>query len=157
MLGVTPFVLIVSHHGPVIQAPDARGHFLNRPLDRARTEQRHDLKAFLGLNTATSVDDAMNSLKRLRDRCAELRSSARRSGQHRPTIRTRSSRWAIMGDRKVDSRSLPWASRFPATEAQSGAPAFRTIICAGAGTDQPAATCWVPDEQLRAGKNPAWG
>lgn len=54
-------VLIVPHHGPIIQAPDAGGRGLSARWT-GHEGNTQDSKAFYGLNTATDVDTAMTAL-----------------------------------------------------------------------------------------------
>jgi penicillin amidase len=151
-LGVTPFVLIVPHHGPVIQAPDAAGHFLTVRWT-GHESNTHDIRAFLGLNTATGVDDAMMALK---------------------NYATGAQNFVLADDQgniAYDPHALvplrPFAD--PATSAHPIPPWFpipgdgsaewgpTTEPCNGSGSNAPAATCWISDDKLPHGKNPAWG
>src|SRR5262249_38436258 len=51
-------VVIVPHHGPVIQAPDAAGKAVSVRWT-GQEGNTQDVKAILGLNTATDVDSAV--------------------------------------------------------------------------------------------------
>ena len=54
-------VAVVPHHGPIIQAPDAGGHAVSVRWT-GHEGWTQDLKAFLGLDTAASVDAAIAAL-----------------------------------------------------------------------------------------------
>ena len=51
----------MPHHGPIIQAPDAAGKAVSVRWT-GHEDYTDDLKAFLGLNTAANVDEAMAAL-----------------------------------------------------------------------------------------------
>lgn len=59
---VPAFGLVVPHHGPVVQAPDAAGKAVSFRWTGHEVNTQ-DLKAFYGLSTAASVDDAVAALK----------------------------------------------------------------------------------------------
>ena len=56
-----PVILIIPQHGPIIQAPDAGGHAVSARWT-GQEGNTQDVKAILGLNTATDVDSAMAAL-----------------------------------------------------------------------------------------------
>ncbi|MDB4956964.1 MAG: penicillin amidase family protein [Myxococcales bacterium] len=144
-----PFVLIVPQHGPVIRAPDAGGIAVTaRWVGQEGNTQ--DVKAILGLNTATDVDAAMLALK---------------------DFSTGAQNWVLADDQghiAYDPHALVPVRTF------SGSPSFRppwfplpgdgsaewgdgVSNCASATATPVPATCWIADSALPQGKDPAKG
>jgi penicillin amidase len=152
-LGVTPFVLVVPHHGPVIQAPDPRtGKFLTVRWS-GHEGNTHDLRGFLGLNTATSVDDGINALTYyatgaqnfvLADDQGNIAYDPHALVPLRP-----------FADPATASPPIPPWFPIPGDGTAEWGPS--SDFCAGTGGNAPARTCWISDDKLPHGKNPSWG
>jgi penicillin amidase len=146
--------LIVPHHGPIIQAPDALGKAFSVRWT-GHEDNTQDLTAFLGLNTATSVDTAMAALAKystgaqnfvLADDAGHIAYDPHALVPKRP--------WA--GTAPAGVPLLPW---FPLPG--DGSAEWGTGVagdhCAASGTTEPAAACWIADADLPQGKDPAEG
>jgi penicillin amidase len=146
-------VLIVPHHGPIIQAPDASG----RALSVRWTGQEgntQDVKAIFGLNTAVDVDAAVEALKGfstgaqnfvLADDQGHIAYDPHALVPARPFADTR-----VVGVGVIP----PW---FPLPGDGSAEWGNGTSDCISA-TDTPLpATCWISDAELPHGKDPPKG
>jgi penicillin G amidase len=141
--------LIVPHHGPIIEAPDAVGKAFSVRWT-GHEEATQDLSAFLGLNTAGGVDEAMAALTKYA------------TGAQNFVLADDAGHIAYYPHALVPKR-MPWAAAAPpwfplpgdgTAEWGTGVDADH---CAGTGVNQPAAACWIPDDQLPQGKDPAAG
>jgi penicillin amidase len=147
LLAVPPFLLVVPHHGPVIQAPDARGKGVSfRWTGHETTTQ--DLKAFYGLNTAVDVNAAIAALK---DYATGAQNFVLADDQghiaYDPHALVPVRPWAVK-----DSPLKPW---FPLPG--DGSAEWGPL---GSHCDAPGgvpAACWIPDDQLPLGKDPTKG
>jgi penicillin amidase len=146
-LPVPDAVLVVPHHGPVIQAPDpATGKGLSvRWTGHEGTTQ--DSKAFLGLNTATDVDGAMRALK---DYATGAQNFVLADDQGNIAYDPH----ALVPIRRFAVKGSPYRPWFP-LPGDGTAEWGNGGECAGP-TAVPAA-CWIPDDELPRGKNPAKG
>jgi penicillin G amidase len=143
-----PVVLIVPHHGPVIQAPDPK---TGKGLSVRWTGHEGntlDSKAFYGLNTATDVDAAMLALK---DYATGAQNFVLADDQgniaYDPHALVPLRPWAVKG--------VPAAPWFPLPGDGSTEWGPPGVDCVTPGAVDP--TCWIPDAQLPQGKNPAKG
>jgi penicillin amidase len=146
--------LIVPHHGPIIQAPDAGGIGFSVRWT-GHEDNTQDLTAFLGLDTATGVDTAMAALAKystgaqnfvLADDAGHIAYDPHALVPKRP--------WA--GTAPAGVPLFPW---FPLPG--DGSAEWGTGVagdhCAASGTTEPATACWVADADLPQGKDPAEG
>lgn len=145
-------VLIVPHHGPVIQPPDAAGKGVSVRWTGHEVNTQ-DLKAFYGLNVATSVDTAMDALKNfaigaqnfvLADDAGHI--------AYDPHALVPIRRFA---DARVTAPAQlipPWFPLPGDGSAEWGDPA---LACAAPGGAP--AGCWIPDAELPRAKDPAKG
>jgi penicillin G amidase len=144
-------VAVVPHHGPVIQAPDGAGKAVSFRWT-GHEDNTNDLKAFLGLNTATNVADAMAALKHyatgaqnfvLADDTGAIAYDPHALVPVRP--------WAS-GVAMATGTPTPHAPWFPLPGDGSAewGPTDNTN-CAAAGTATINATCWIADGQLPQG------
>jgi len=144
---VPAFVLVVPHHGPVIQAPDATGKGISFRWT-GHEPNTQDLKAFYGLNTAVDVTAAIEALKNyatgaqnfvLADDQGHIAYDPHALVPVRP--------FAVK-----DTPLRPWLPLPGDGSAEWGPP--------GSHCDNPAgnlAACWIADAQLPFGKDPAKG
>ena len=147
LLAVPPFLLVVPHHGPVIQAPGADGKGVSFRWTGHEPNTR-DLKAFYGLNTATDVNTAITALK---DYATGAQNFVLADDQghiaYDPHALVPLRPWAVK-----DSPLKPWFPLPGDGSAEWGPPGTNCAAPGGA----PAA-CWIPDDQLPQGKDPAKG
>jgi len=144
----TSDVTIVPHHGPMIQAPDARtGIGLSFRWTGHETNTR-DVRAFYGLATARSVDDAVLALK---DYATGAQNFVLADDQghiaYDPHALVPVREFAVS-----DNANRPWLPL----------PGDGTAEWGPAGTDCTApggvpAACWIADDKLPFGKDPAKG
>jgi penicillin amidase len=152
---VPPFLVVVPHHGPVISFPASLlgpNHTGGSGISVRWTGHEGntlDSKAFYGLNTATDVDSAMLALK---DYATGAQNFVLADDQ---------------GNIAYDPHALvpfrPWATRttpllpwfpLPGDGSAEWGPGG-TVDCAALTKLDP--TCWIADERLPQGKNPAKG
>ncbi len=145
--------LVVPHHGPIIQAPDAAGVGFSVRWT-GHEEATQDLSAFLGLDTAANVDAAMAAVANwstgaqnfvMADDAGHIGYSPHALVPKRP--------WA--GTMPGTQPLLPWFP-LPGNGSAEWGPTGNTD-CAAAGTTQPPATCWIADADLPQGKDPVEG
>jgi len=153
-LSVPPVVLVVPHHGPIVQAPDAttgRGVSVRWTGHEGNTR---DVGAFLGLNTATDVDAAMVALK---DFATGAQNFVLADDQghiaYDPHALVPVRNFA---DIRVVGANVkpPWLPLPGDGSAEWG---DGTSNCAAATTTPVPASCWISDAQLPQGKDPAKG
>lgn len=151
-----PAILIVPHHGPVIQPVDV---VAGGPTVSVRwTGQEgntQDLRAFLGLDTATDVDSAMAALK---DYATGAQNFVLADDQghigYDPHALVPVRKFAdptVVGPANVKP---PW---FPLPGDGTAEWGDGTSDCASAGATPVPASCWISDDQLPHGKDPAKG
>jgi len=148
-------VVIVPHHGPLVQAPDSNGKAVSVRWT-GHESYTQDLKAFLGLATASSVDGAFVALKGYATGAQNfvLADDQGNIGfDPHALIPVRNFADARVVGTNVIPPWFPLPGNGPA-EWGSGNAADN---CAGSGSTIPAAACWIPDAQLPQGKNPAKG
>jgi penicillin G amidase len=146
-------VLVVPHHGPIIQAPDAGG----RAVSVRWTGQEgntQDLKAILGLNTATDVDAAILALQ---DFATGAQNFVLADDQghiaydpHALVPVRQFADIAIRGAGVIP----PW---FPLPGDGTAEWGDGTSNCASATATPVPATCWLASSALPQGKDPAKG
>ncbi|HEX8111683.1 MAG TPA: penicillin acylase family protein, partial [Kofleriaceae bacterium] len=143
---IPPFLLVVPHHGPIVQPPDAGGHALSfRWTGHEGTTQ--DSKAFYGLNTATDVDAAMTALN---DYATGAQNFVLADDHGNIAYYPH----ALVPVRNFgDAAHLPW---FPLPGDGSAEWGDGTSACASPTAGQ-IASCWIANDQLPQGKNPAKG
>ncbi|HEX7837464.1 MAG TPA: penicillin acylase family protein [Kofleriaceae bacterium] len=146
-------VLVVPQHGPVIQAPDATG----RAISARWTGQEgntQDLRAFLGLNTATDVDGAIAAL---RDYATGAQNFVLADDQghiaYDPHALVPVRQFA---DVRVRGAAVipPW---FPVPGDGTAEWGDGSSACASATETPVPASCWLADSELPRGKDPAKG
>ncbi len=147
------FVLIVPHHGPVIQAPDTGGKAVSFRWT-GHEGNTPDIKAFLGLATATDVDSAMTALTNYTTGAQNF-VIADDQGHiaYDPHALVPVRRFA---DARVVGANVipPW---FPLPGDGSAEWGDGTSDCASATLTPVPATCWISDAELPHGKDPAKG
>jgi penicillin amidase len=145
-----PFVLMVPHHGPVIQAPDPK---TGKGVSVRWTGQEGntlDSKAFYGLNTATDVDAAMLALKDYATGAQNfVLADDKGNIAYDPHALVPVRPWAITA-----TPLLPWFPLPGDGSAEWGPGGSVDCTVAPAKLDP---TCWIADATLPQGKNPAKG
>lgn len=157
---IPPVLLVVPHHGPVIQAPAKLGppDGLGGPGLSVRWTGHEgttlDTKAFYGLNTASDVDAAMTALN---DYATGAQNFVLADDQGNIAYYPH----ALVPVRNfpADALHLPWfplpgdgsAEWGDGTLASDNSP-----VCAGPNAAQ-IASCWIPNKDLPQGKNPSKG
>ena len=152
---VPPAVLIVPQHGPIIQFDPTHGVAISARWT-GQEGNTQDLKGIYGLNTATDVDSAMAALT-LFSTGAQNFVLADDQGNiaYDPHALVPVRSWAV-----ANSPILPWevlpgtgiAEWGDGTLDGNGIP-----NCAAATATPVAASCWISDDTLPHGKNPAKG
>ncbi|MGE5187098.1 MAG: penicillin acylase family protein [Acidobacteriota bacterium] len=149
----TGVVLVVPHHGPVIQAPDASGRAVSVRWT-GHEGNTQDLKAFLGLDTAADVDAAMVALKDfatgaqnfvLADDMGHIAYDPHALVPVRQFADIR-----VRGANVI----LPWLPLPGDGTAEWG---DGVANCASATLTPLPASCWIADDLLPHGKDPAKG
>jgi penicillin amidase len=156
-VAIPPALLIVPHHGPVISVPPdlARGTGGAGLSVRWTGHEGNtlDSKAFYGLSTATDVDAAMVALK---DYATGAQNFVLADDQgniaYDPHALVPIRRFADARVTPGDQLKPPW---FPLPGDGSAEWGDGVSDCANP-TAVPA-SCWIPDDQLPQGKNPAKG
>jgi penicillin G amidase len=163
---VPSYVLVVPHHGPIVAKPDSKG----RTFSVRWTGQEgntNDIRAFLGLNTAASVDAAMAALNDYSTGAQNfvLADEGGNIGYYPHALVPKRN---FADPAKVGpSLQAPWLP-LPSdgtAEWGSGSP---TDNCAGSalttppvittsGTSTDNGPCWIANADLPQGKNPAKG
>ena len=146
-------VLVIPQHGPVIKAPDAGGHAVSVRWT-GQEGNTNDLKAFLGLDTATDVDAAIAALKNYA------------TGAQNFVLADDQGHIAYDPHALVPVRQFadvlihganvlpPW---FPLPGDGTAEWGDGTSNCASATATPVPATCWIADAALPQGKDPAKG
>jgi penicillin amidase len=148
-----PVVLVVPHHGPVVQAPDpttGSGVSVRWTGQEGNTQ---DVKAILGLNTATDIHSAVEALKGFATGAQNfVLADDQGNIAYDPHALVPVRDFADV--RKTAPKKLipPWFPLPGDGSAEWGGSAADCANPAGA----PAA-CWIPDDQLPYGENPAKG
>jgi penicillin amidase len=147
----TSIVAVVPHHGPIIQPPDAGGHAVSVRWT-GQEGWTQDLKAFLGLDTAASVDAAMTALN---DFATGAQNFVLADDQGHIAYYPH----ALVPIRNfADARVTPPASLippwFPLPGDGSAEWGDNDPACNGAAAPR---TCFLADGELPQGKDPAWG
>lgn len=148
-----PVVLIVPHHGPIVQAPDAGGKAVSVRWT-GQEGNTQDLKAILGLITATDVDAAVLALK---DFSTGAQNFVLADDQGHIAYDPH----ALVPVRQFADVTLhptnpipPW---FPVPGDGSAEWGDGTSNCASATLTPVPASCWIADATLPHGKDPAKG
>jgi penicillin amidase len=148
-------VLVVPHHGPIVSFDAANGRAIS--MRWTGHETTADLKAFLNLNTAAAVGDATaasgTAFAALKDYAVGaqnfvLADDAGNIGYDPHALVPRRA-WAGTG-----RGLLPWLPLRGDGSAEWGGTSTGDIHCS---VTAPPADCWVPDNQLPQGVNPAKG
>ncbi|HSR97860.1 MAG TPA: penicillin acylase family protein, partial [Kofleriaceae bacterium] len=140
-------VLVVPHHGPIVQVGDA-----GKAVSVRWTGQEgntHDTKAFLGLNTAVDVDAAMVALK---DFATGAQNFVLADDQGHIGYDPH----ALVPVRNFAANTdghRPWLPLTSDGSAEWGGGAN----CTSATLTQLPAACWIDDDTLPHGKDPAKG
>jgi len=146
-------VLVIPQHGPVIQAPDASGKAISVRWT-GQEGNTQDLQAFLGLDTAADVDSAMAALASYTTGAQNfVLADDQGHIAYDPHAYIPVRRFADVRLR-VANVIPPW---FPLPGDGTAEWGDGTSNCAAA-TDTPVPrSCWIPDDQLPQGKDPAKG
>lgn len=149
-LGITvPAHLVVPHHGPIVQAPDASGKAVSVRWT-GQEGNTQDLKAFLGLNTAMNVADA---IEKLRDYATGAQNFVLAGDDghiaYFPHALVPVRKFAVAA-----TTTPPW---FPVPGDGTAEWGDGVSNCAAATTTPVPATCWIADDQLPQGQDPAKG
>jgi penicillin amidase len=151
-----PVVVLVPHHGPIVQAPDAGGRAVSVRWT-GHEDWTQDLRAFLGLNTAADVASAMAALEDYATGAQNfvLADDAGAIG-YKPHALVPVRRFADVTVVGPAGLIPPW---FPlpgdgSAEWGTGDP---NDHCDGAGGTVPAAACWIAAAALPQGTAPAKG
>lgn len=146
-------VVVVPEHGPLIQAPDSDGHAVSVRWT-GHEGNTQDLRATLGLNTAVDVDAAVNALT---DYAIGAQNFLLADDQGHIAFDSH----ALVPVRKFADVTLhgkdvspPW---FPLPGDGSAEWGDGESDCAAASTTPLPASCWVTNDALPQGKDPARG
>lgn len=146
-------VLIVPHHGPIVQAPDAAGKAVSVRWT-GHEGNTQDVRAFFGLGTAADVDAAIVALKDFATGAqnfvlADDQGNIAYDPHALVPVRN-------FADIRVVGAAVipPW---FPLPGDGSAEWGDGTSNCAAATLTPVPASCWIADDQLPQGKNPAKG
>jgi penicillin amidase len=151
--GVPPVVLVVPHHGPVIQLDVPGGKAVSARWT-GHEGNTQDLKAFLGLNTAANVDLAVTALKDFSTGAQNFvlaDDGGRIAYDPHALVPVRRFADPLVVGANVQP---PW---FPLPGDGSAEWGDGTSNCAAAGPTPVPATCWIADDKLPQGKDPAKG
>jgi len=146
-------VVVIPQHGPLIQAPDSAGRAVSvRWTGHEGNSQ--DLKAILGLNTAVDVDDAVNALTDYATGAqnfvlADDRGHIAFDPHALVPVRTFAD-VSLRGTNVIP----PW---FPLPGDGSAEWGDGVADCAAATTTPLPDTCWIANDLLPHGKDPARG
>jgi penicillin amidase len=157
LTGITqppPVVLIIPQHGPVIQAPDSGGKAVSVRWT-GQEGNTQDLRAILGLNTATDVDSAIAALKDF-STGAQNFMLADDQGHiaYDPHALVPVRNFADARVTAAANLKPPW---FPLPGDGTAEWGDGVADCASATATPLPAACWIPDDQLPQGKDPAKG
>jgi penicillin amidase len=139
--------LVVPHHGPIIQAPDAAGKGFSVRWT-GHEDATQDISGFLGLNTAQTVDEAVTALDNyatgaqnfvLADDAGHIAYYPHALVPRRP--------WA--GTAPAGQPLLPWFPLPGDGSAEWGAGVAGD--CAASGASQPPGGCWIASADLPQG------
>jgi penicillin amidase len=158
----TFYVLVVPHHGPIIHYdPTTQSAISVRWTGHEVTQ---DLKAFLGLNTATAVGspgDAPSTgtaFGALSGYAVGAQNFVLADDQgnigYDPHAIVPKRPWA--GSQPGAQPLVPWLP-LPGDGSAEWGSQNAADNCAGTGANKPKAACWIPDAQLPQGKNPTKG
>ncbi|MEO8705546.1 MAG: penicillin acylase family protein, partial [Kofleriaceae bacterium] len=148
-----PAVLIVPHHGPIVQAPDAGGKAVSVRWT-GQEGNTQDLKAIIGLNTAADVDAAIAALT---DFATGAQNFVLADDQghiaYDPHALVPVRQFADIAIRGAGVLP-PW---FPLPGDGTAEWGDGTSNCASATATPVPATCWLANAALPQGKDPAKG
>jgi penicillin amidase len=145
-------VVVVPHHGPVVQAPDEAGHAISVRWT-GQEGWTNDLRAFLRLGTATSVDDAMEAV---RDWSTGAQNFVFADDQgHIGYFPHALVPIRDFADIRVVGGAVqpPWFP-LPGDGTAEWGHAADLAECSSAAAPR---KCFLPDAELPQGKDPAWG
>jgi penicillin G amidase len=144
-------VLVVPHHGPIIEPPDAAGKSVSARWT-GHEGNTQDVKAIFGLNTAANVDAAITALKGF-STGAQNFVLADDQGHiaYDPHALVPIRKWT---ETALAAAAPPW---FPVPGDGRFEWGDGTSNCAAATLTPVPATCWIADELLPQGKDPAKG
>jgi len=146
-------VIVVPHHGPLIQAPDGTGKAVSFRWT-GHEPNTQDLKAFYGLNTAVDVDSAITALKNYATGAQNfVLADDQGHIAYDPHALVPLRKFADATQAAFDPTHPPW---FP-VPGDDGKHEWGdgTSNCADpAGAP---ASCWTPDNLLPQGKDPTKG
>lgn len=149
-------VVVVPHHGPIVQAPDAAGKAFSVRWTGHETWTQ-DLRAILGLLVATSVDDAFVALK---DFATGAQNFVLADDQgnigYDPHALVPVRRFADPRFTAPAALQAPWFPLRGDGSAEWGT-GIAADACAGSGATVPARTCFLADAELPQSKNPPKG
>jgi penicillin G amidase len=148
-VALPPVVLVVPHHGPIIQAPDAAGKGISARWT-GQEGNTQDVKAFLGLNTAADVDAAIVALK-------DFATGAQNFVLADDKGHIAYDPHALVPVRKFTEGTTPIQPWFPVPGDGTAEWGDGTSNCASATLTPVPATCWLADAVLPQGKDPAKG
>jgi len=142
-------ILIVPHHGPIIQTPGTDGKSMSVRWT-GQEGNTQDSKAIWGLNTATDVDAAILALKDFATGAQNfVLADDKGHIAYDPHALVPVRSFAVSGGLKP-WLPLPGDGSVPA---EWGDP----TVCATATATPVPATCWISDDALPHGKDPAKG
>ena len=149
--GVPPAVLVVPHHGPIIQLDVAEKTAVSARWT-GQEGNTQDIRAFLGLNTAADVDAAVVALK-------DFATGAQNFVLADDKGHIAYDPHALVPVRKFTEGATartnpPW---FPVPGDGTAEWGDGTSSCASATLTPVPATCWIADAVLPQGKDPAKG
>ena len=145
-------VLIVPHHGPIIQAPDVSGKAISTRWT-GQEGNTQDIKAILGLNTAVDVDAAVAALKGFATGAQNfVLADDQGHIAYDPHALVPVRRFTETTP--VPPQNLPW---FPLPGDGTAEWGDGTHDCASATLTPVDPACWISDDKLPHGADPAKG
>jgi penicillin G amidase len=146
--------LVIPHHGPIVQAPDAAGKAISVRWT-GQEGNTQDVKAIFGLNTAANVDAAIEALKGF-STGAQNFVLADDAGNiaYDPHALVPVRDFADARVTAPANLKPPW---FPLPGDGSAEWGPSGTDCVSATATPLSATCWIADNLLPQGKNPAKG
>ena len=146
-------VVVVPQHGPVIQAPDGTGKAVSVRWT-GQEGNTQDVKAIFGLNTAASVDAAIEALKGFSTGAQNfVLADDQGNIAYDPHALVPVRDFADASKTAANLLKPPWFPLPGDGTAEWGDP----TVCATATATPVPATCWIPDADLPQGTNPTKG
>jgi penicillin amidase len=148
--GVPPGILYVPHHGPLVEAPDVAAGTALSFRWTGHEGNTEDVKAVFGLNTAANVDAAIEALK-------GFATGAQNFVLADDTGHIAYDPHALIPVRRFAANAVDQQPWFPLPGGGSAEWGDGVHDCAAVGTTPVDKACWISDDVLPHGKDPAKG